>query len=67
MNQEDTGIKTKRTAKERVKIPFVIAWLVLNAVILVFNYGAHKKITPEKEKIKSDKSDKNENDQDRNE
>ncbi|GEN50373.1 hypothetical protein [Alkalibacterium pelagium] len=55
MNKDYNKSKQKATSREWIKMPFVIIWLLLNAVILLFNYGAHKKVTP-----KNDQSDKKE-------
>lgn len=58
MNKDYNKSKQEATSREWIKMPFVIIWLLLNAVILLFNYGAHKKVTPKK-----DQSDKEEHSQ----
>lgn len=56
MNKDYNKSREEPSLREWIKMPFVIIWLLLNAVILLFNYGAHKKVTPKKDE--SDKAEK---------
>lgn len=49
MNKDYNKSKEEATSREWIKMPFVIIWLLLNVVILLFNYGAHKKVIPKKD------------------
>lgn len=40
---------------------YVIIWLLLNAVILIFNFGAHKRVSPKKDEQNKNIDEKKEN------